>query len=64
MITDRFFYNFTFFLPSPTPKMLEERIEGASTSPFDTQRFVAVAGREAFHVFDLKQNRFVSADFN
>ena len=45
---DRFFYNFPLYLEKPTQIMLEN-----SNPVFDKTRFIGVAGREAFHVFDL-----------
>ena len=43
--------------------MLDAEIEGAvQNSNFDRNRFVGVAGREAFHVFDLKKMNFVIGD--
>ena len=42
--------------------MLNEGIDGGKDAVFDRRRFVGVAGREALHVFDLKQELFVSAD--
>ena len=60
---DRFFYNQVFFLQKPTTYMLEKKIEGViSLKSFDKNRFVGVAGREAFHVFDLEKMDFVCAD--
>ena len=59
---DRFFYNFPFYLRWPTRQMVELNIDGANDRKFDRTRFVGVAGREAFHVFDLKIEMFVAAD--
>ena len=60
---DRFFYSYTFFLPIPIQKMIDEDLDGAKQKPFNRHRFVAVAGREAFHVFDLEKEKFVACDY-
>ena len=42
--------------------MIDKGVEGAEVdSYFDRNRFIGIAGREAFHVFDLKKFDFVSA---
>ena len=61
---DRFFYSYNFFLPVPIQKMVDNELDGAKQKPFNRHRFVAVAGREAFHVFDLELNKFVVSDYN
>ena len=40
--------------------MIKNRL--TSLKSFDKNRFIGVAGREAFHVFDLEKIDFVSAD--
>ena len=44
--------------------MIEEGIDGADKhrSAFDKNRFIGVAGRYAFHVFDLDKMSFVLSD--
>ena len=44
--------------------MIEAKVEGADKqgSAFDKNRFIGVAGREAFHVFDLDKMDFVRSD--
>ena len=59
---DRFFYNYPFYLRKPTTQMLEHGIDGALDVVFDKTRFIGVSGRQALHVFDLKQKLFVLAD--
>ena len=56
---DRFFYNQVFYLEKPTYAMREFYPEGPY---FDKTRFIGVAGREAFHVFDLEVMNFTYAD--
>ena len=43
--------------------MVDNDLDGAKQKPFNRHRFVAVAGREAFHVFDLEQNKFIASDY-
>ena len=44
--------------------MIEKGIDGANKkgAAFDKNRFIGVAGRYAFHVFDLDKMRFVLSD--
>ena len=64
-IADRFFYNQEFYLSKPT-KLLAEMgygYQGKYTMRwFNKNRFIAVLGREAFHVFDLEAMDFIYAD--
>ena len=51
-VGDRFFYRHNYLLSKPTARMLQIGI-CASGKYFDKHRYVGVAGREAFHIFDL-----------
>ena len=43
--------------------MQVQGLEGSQRgSTFDENRFIGIAGREAFHVFDLEKMDFVLAD--
>ena len=42
--------------------MLNKSIDGTKCAMFDKNRFIAVAGRLALHVFDLEKMEFVLAD--
>lgn len=56
---DRFFYNQVVYLQRPLACM---KTSSYGTHLFDKGRYVGVAGREAFHVFDLELMDFICAD--
>ena len=60
---DRLFYNQVFYLKKPTLSMLKKSIDGTKCAIFDKNRFIAVAGRNASHVFDLDKMDFILMTF-
>ena len=64
---DRFFYNQELYLRKPT-KILTEMGLGYTgryqSKFFNKNRYIAVIGREAFHVFDLNRMEFIYADLD
>ena len=62
---DRFFYNQEFYMQKPTEQMTSMGLGYTGRYQnkfFNKNRFIGVVGREAFHVFDLVQMDFITAD--